>query len=477
MNLEIFLIIFIAIILTAIVTYMIANKIHKANFDIHEIKAKAKAKAIEYESEIELKNKTTKIENEEQKIKIEKQQINELKNKTKKIYDEHQNQLQLTTTILEDVANIKIDDAKDMLIELSRDLAKEQVGKIYQDEFISIKQNLKEKSAQLLLDASSRYVTDFVETNFTTTIKITDDKLKGKIIGKNGKNIKALKDILHVDILLDNELDNITISNFNIYRREVAKKTIIALLDDGRINENKIETTQEYIKANMDKEIMIESKALLKRLGINNIHDELTYLVGKLKYRTSYGQNALLHTIEVSKLSGLIASEVGANVLLAKRAGLLHDIGKALTAEENRNHVDIGAELAKKYKEPKEVINAIYAHHEYEEPQSLEAYAVCIADSLSAGRVGARSGMLESYIKRVEQIELICSQKSCVEQAYAIDGAKEVRVLVKSKEIKDEETYALASQLALEIAEQVSYPGEIKVNVIREHRAIDYAKH
>ncbi len=477
MNIEIILIIFIAIILTAIVTYMITNKIHKANFDIHEIKAKAKAKAIEFESELDIQTKQTKLENREKNIELQQQKLTMLVEEAQQTSSKNRKQLEQTTKALEDIANITIDEAKDILVELSRDIAQGSIDKLYQDGYAKIKEDLKEKSAQLLLDATSRYMTDFLETNFTSNIKINDEKLKGKIIGKNGKNIKALKDILHVDIILDNDTDHITVSSFNIYRREIAKKTIIALIDDGRINESKIESTQESIKQNMDKDIVQESKALLKRLGIKNIHEELVYLIGKLKYRTSYGQNALLHTIEVAKLSGLIASEIGADVELAKRAGLLHDIGKALTAEENRNHVDIGAELAIKHKEPAEVINAIYAHHEHEEPKSLEAYAVCIADSLSAGRVGARSGMLESYIKRVEQIELICSQKSCVAQAYAIDGAKEVRVLVKSTDIKDEETYALASQLAFEIADQVSYPGEIKVNVIREHRAIDYARH
>jgi ribonuclease Y len=456
---------------------MITNKIHKANFDIHEIKAKAKAKAIEFESEMDIKTRQTKLENREKNIELQQQKVSMLVDEAQQTQIQNNKQLKQTTKTLEDMTNITIDEAKDILIELSRDIAQERIDKIYQDGYVKIQQNLKEKSSQLLLDATSRYMTDFLETNFTNNIKINDDRLKGKIIGKNGKNIKALKDILHVDIILDNDLDHITVSSFNIYRREIAKKTIIALIDDGRINESKIETTQETIKQHMDQDIIKESRALLKRLGIKNMNDEFVYLIGKLKYRTSYGQNALLHTIEVAKLSGLIASEIGADVALAKRAGLLHDIGKALTAEENRNHVEIGAELAIKYKEPKEVINAIYAHHEYEEPQSLEAYAVCVADSLSAGRIGARSNMMESYIKRVEQIEFICSQKSCVAQAYAIDGAKEVRVLVKSTHIKDEETYALASQLAFEIAEQVSYPGEIKVNVIREHRAIDYARH
>ncbi|OPX27441.1 MAG: ribonuclease Y [Campylobacteraceae bacterium 4484_166] len=467
----------ILVMITAFVTYLITNKINKASFDIYEIKAKAKAKAIEYESNTEIKNSYDKLEKEKENLEKQKQDIQATKAKIEEQKLKYQNDLEQMQRVLEKTSKISMEEAKHIMIEMSKELSKNQIAGIYQKEYQNMKKDIKTKANNLLLNVTSRYSHDFVATNLFDNIDLEDDSIRGKLIGKDGRNIKALQTILGVDIIVDNKLDYITVSCFNLYRREVAIKTIKKLIRYGKINPARIEDTLKSVKEEFDDDIFNDGVNTLHKMGITNMNDEFVYLLGKLKYRTSYGQNALSHTIEVANLSGLIAGQLDGDIQIAKRAGLLHDIGKALTQETGENHVDIGADLAKKHNEPDEVINAIYAHHEYEEPKYVESYAVCIADTLSAGRVGARRETLGTFIKRVEQIEEICNSKSVVQDAFAIDGAREVRVLVKSNLIDDEQSAILSSQLASEIASVVNYPGEIKINVIREHRAVSYAKH
>ena len=282
--------------------------------------------------------------------------------------------------------------------------------------------------------------------------------------------------LLGVDIIIDDTPNTITVSSFNLYRRAVATKTIQELLEDGRIQPARIEEIYKKVKSEFDKNIQKEGEDVIMELGIKSMHPELIKLVGRLRYRASYGQNALAHTLEVAHLSGLLAAQMGGDAILARRAGLLHDIGKALTHEAPGSHVHLGAEICKRYDECDTVINAIYAHHGHEEPINVESASVCAADALSAARPGARREVLESFLKRVEEVENICTSKIGVSNAYAINAGREVRVIVKAELVNDDEAVLLATEIAKEIEEKVQYPGEIKVNVIRELRAESYAR-
>jgi ribonuclease Y len=266
------------------------------------------------------------------------------------------------------------------------------------------------------------------------------------------------------------------VSCFNLYRRAIAVKTLEQLIEDGRIQPARIEEIYKKVCDEFDQEVLNEGEEVVADLGIGVMHPELVRLIGKLRYRASYGQNALAHTLEVAHLAGIMAAEMGGDVKLAKRAGLLHDIGKALTYDSNGNHVELGATICNRYNEHEAVINAIYAHHGYEEILSVECGAVCAADALSAARPGARREVLESFLKRVSEIEQIALDHNGVKQAYAINAGREVRVIVNATLINDDESVLLAKEIAGEIEQKVQYPGEIKVSVIRESRAVEFAK-
>jgi len=310
----------------------------------------------------------------------------------------------------------------------------------------------------------------------TNLVHLNNDELKGRIIGKEGRNIKALEMLLGVDIIIDDTPNAIIVSSFNLYRRAIATKTLELLIEDGRIQPARIEEIYQKVCEDFEESILNEGEDLVADMNIGVMHPELMKLIGRLRYRASYGQNALAHTLEVAHLAGIMAAEMGGDPKLAKRAGLLHDIGKALTHEREGNHVDLGAEICRLYNEDKVVINAIYAHHGQQGINSIECGAVCAADALSAARPGARREVLESFLKRVTEIEEIASEQSGVKQAYAINAGREVRVIVNASLVNDDESILLAKEIANEIESRVQYPGEIKVSVIRESRAIEFAK-
>lgn len=337
-------------------------------------------------------------------------------------------------------------------------------------------QNSKQEVNNILSQAVTRYAGEFAAERLINNIPLNDEETKGKIIGKEGRNIKALEMLLGVDIIIDDTPNTITVSSFNLYRRAIATRTIQELLEDGRIQPARIEEIYNKVKTGFDKKIQKEGEDVVMELGIKSMHPELIKLVGRLRYRASYGQNALAHTLEVAHLAGLIAAQMGGDAILARRAGLMHDIGKALTHEAPGSHVDLGADICKRYGECETVINAIYAHHGHEEPINVESAAVCAADALSAARPGARREVLESFLKRVEEIENITTSKIGVTNAYAINAGREVRVIVNAKLVNDDEAVLLATEIAKEIEEKVQYPGEIKINVIRELRAESYAR-
>jgi len=282
--------------------------------------------------------------------------------------------------------------------------------------------------------------------------------------------------LLGVDIVIDETPGVILVSSFNLYRRAIATRVIEILVEDGRIHPGRIEEVHEKVQAEFEEKTYEEGENILIDLGLFPMHEELVRLLGRMKYRASYGQNALAHTLEVAKLARVMAAEMGGDEKLALRAGLLHDIGKALTQDLGGSHVDIGADLCRRHGEHPTVINAIYAHHGHEEPDSVESAAVCAADKLSAARPGARREVLESFTKRVKEVEDIALSKAYVTQAYAINAGREIRVFVNAQKMSDNEAVLLSKEIAKEIQKKVQYPGEIKVNVIRETRAVNYAK-
>jgi ribonuclease Y len=377
---------------------------------------------------------------------------------------------------VEGAAGMTRDEAKELLLKQVEETSRADMAHIIRRYESEAKTEAQRKANYILAQATTRYAGEFASERLVNTVHLEDDELKGRIIGKEGRNIKALEMLLGVDIIIDETPNTIIVSSFNLYRRAVATRTLELLIEDGRIQPARIEEIFQKVSDEFEASVLREGEETLVELGIGTMHPELTKLLGRLRYRASYGQNALAHTIEVAHLAGIMAAEMGGDPLLAKRAGLLHDIGKALTHDQNGSHVDLGAEVCRRYNESEVVINAIYAHHGHEEVKSVECAAVCAADTLSAARPGARREVLESFLKRVSSIEEIASEKTGVKQAYAINAGREVRVIVNAELVTDDEASLLAREIAHEIEQRVQYPGEIKINVIRESRAVEYAR-
>ena len=503
-------------LVTAIISTIVVRKLDKAKFQVFIEQAKAKAKVIEHEAEVSLKdsqlkakidcdrefknarrdydNMLAKIEKKERElnehleselriIKSEKEEIVEKNKKITTIKDglekqrkTYEEKTQEAIKILENACGLTETEAKELMLEKVKEDSRAQISSIFRKKYKIAEANTKNEINNMLSHAVTRYAGEFAAERLINNLPIKDDETKGKIIGKEGRNIKALEMLLGVDVIIDDTPNTITISSFNLYRRAIATRTIKVLLEDGRIQPARIEEIYSKVKTEFDNNIQKEGEDVILELGIKTMHPELIKLVGRLRYRASYGQNALAHTLEVSHLAGLLASQMGGDAILARRAGLLHDIGKALTHEMPGSHVDLGADICRRYDEPDTVINAIYAHHGHEEPINVESAAVCAADALSAARPGARREVLESFLKRVEEVENISTSKPGVLNAYAINAGREVRVIVKAQLVNDDEAVILATEIAKEIEEKVQYPGEIKVNVIRELRAQSYAR-
>ena len=377
---------------------------------------------------------------------------------------------------LETVSGLTKDAAKELLLtRLDDELTHEKAVKIS-----SFEANLKEEQDELareyITEAIARCAADHASEVTVSVVALPTDEMKGRIIGREGRNIRALETATGVDLIIDDTPEAITVSSFDAVRREVARRTLEKLIQDGRIHPARIEEMVEKSQREVDQVIKKEGEKAVMEVGLPNLHPEMVKLLGRLYYRTSYGQNVLKHSIEVSLLCGLLAAELGINVTLARRAGMLHDIGKALDHQQEGSHVQLGVEVAKKYKESPIIINAIEAHHGDVEAQTPLAFIVMAADAISAGRPGARRENLESYIKRLEKLEEISQSFEGVEQSYAIQAGREVRILVKPEAISEDQMVLLASDIARRIEEELDYPGQIKVNVIRENRAIEYAK-
>ena len=377
---------------------------------------------------------------------------------------------------LESISGLSQEAAKGIILQrLDEQLTHEKAVKINSYE-TQLKEESDEIARNLLTQAIARCAADHSREAVVSVVPLPSDEMKGRIIGREGRNIRALENATGVDLIIDDTPEAITISSFDPIRREVARQTLEKLISDGRIHPARIEETVEKARREVDITIKKEGERAVMEAGIHGLHPEMVKLLGRLKYRTSYGQNVLKHSLEVSFLSGLLASELGVDVALAKRAGLLHDIGKGLDHEYEGTHVTIGVEMAKKYKEPAAVIHAIHAHHNDVEPQTPLAFIVMAADAISAARPGARRENLENYIKRLEKLEEISNSFAGVETSYAVQAGREVRIMVKPEAVNDDQIVILARDIVSKIENELDYPGQIKVNVIRESRAVDYAK-
>ncbi|MGI5887768.1 MAG: ribonuclease Y [Oscillospiraceae bacterium] len=377
---------------------------------------------------------------------------------------------------LEEISGFTRDEAKDILLtNLDTQLNHEKALKIKSYEQ-QLKDDQESLAKEIISTAIARCASEHTSEATISVVSIPNDEMKGRIIGREGRNIRALETATGVDLIIDDTPEAITVSCFDPVRREVARIALEKLVYDGRIHPARIEDTVEKAKKEVDKVIKKEGERAELETGVSNLHPDIVKLLGKLHYRTSYGQNVLDHSIEVSLLSGAIAAELGVNETEARRAGLLHDIGKALDHEMEGSHVQLGADVAKRYKESSKIINAIEAHHGDVEAKSAIAYIVMAADAISASRPGARRENVQNYLKRLEKLEEIANSFEGVESSYAIQAGREIRIMVKPDDLSDDDIQVLARDIANRIESELSYPGQIKVNVIRESRAIEYAK-
>ncbi|MDR2034313.1 MAG: ribonuclease Y [Helicobacteraceae bacterium] len=495
-----------------VVAWLATSKLNAARHAVRVSQAKAKAKAIENEArmilerakvelgakELELKKrveqefsaalreqerKTRLISQKEEAIEEKRRAIDRLHKEAAKLQkdaEDHKKRNEQkfleAQSAIEKAAGMSAQEAERVLLAQVEEKARLDSANIVRRAETEAKNEARRRANFIIAQATTRYASEFANERLINTVAISNDEYKGRIIGKEGRNIKALENLLGVDIVIDDTPGAIIISSFNLYRRAIATRTIELLLEDGRIQPARIEEIHNSVKTQFEESLLEDGQNVALDLGVSDLHPELVKLIGRLKYRASYGQNALSHSLEVAYLAGIIAAELDGNEKLAKRAGLLHDIGKAMTQDRDGSHVTLGMDICKRYGEGDVVLNAINSHHGHEDPLSIEAAAVCAADALSAARPGARREVLEGYLKRVEELENIAANKKGVLQTYAIAAGRELRVIVNASDIDDRETALLSKEIANEIEQKLQYPGEIKVNVIRELRAVEMAR-
>ncbi|MBQ7087436.1 MAG: ribonuclease Y [Clostridia bacterium] len=378
--------------------------------------------------------------------------------------------------MLEKISGLTSEEAKNLIVKQAEQDAKHDVAVKYKEIERQLKEDADMKARELISLAIQRCASDHASEATVSAVSLPNDEMKGRIIGREGRNIRTLETLTGVDLIIDDTPEAITVSSFDPVRREVARLTLEKLIIDGRIHPARIEEMVEKSKREVEQIIKSEGERALFETSIHGIHPELIKILGRMRFRTSYGQNVLNHSIEVAHLSGLLAAELGADINIAKRAGLLHDIGKSVSHEMEGTHIQLGVELARKYRESEAVIHAIHAHHGDVEPETVEACIVQAADAISASRPGARRENLENYIKRLEKLEEIASSFDGVEKSFAFQAGREVRIIVKPESVSDDDMILLAREMSKKIEAELSYPGQIKVHVVRETRVVDYAK-
>ena len=419
--------------------------------------------------EEQLDNRQNSIEQSKEQIEVKKAEIEALKQKELEIQEKIEQRL-------EEVAKMTREEAKKTLIDAYEADAKKEAAILVRNIEENAKNDAEKKARNIITQAIQRCAADQTSEVTVSTVNLPNDDMKGRIIGREGRNIRAIEQATGVDVIIDDTPGAIVLSGFDPVRREIARVTLEKLMLDGRIHPTRIEEMVEKVTKDIEAQIKEAGENAVFDAGIQGMHPELIKVLGRLKFRTSYGQNVLKHCLEVSYLAGLMATEIGADVKIAKRGGLLHDVGKAIDQETEGTHVSIGVDLAKKYGESEAVIHCIEAHHGGVEYHSLEAMIVQAADAISAARPGARRESLENYIKRLTELESIANSFKGVEKCYAIQAGREIRVMVKPEEINDDEALFLAKEIAKRIEDTMQYPGQIKVNVIRESRSVEYAK-
>ena len=471
----------------------------KANEEAKEMKLKAKEEVLQQKSELdkEINARRADIQRSERRAQQREEQLDKKEEQLDKKLDaldqrekalvkkqesvaalesEAEEYKKKQISELERIAAMTQDEARQTVIDRVQKDAYHDAAVLVRDIESKAKEEGEKKARNIIALAIQRCASDHVAETTVSVINLPNDDMKGRIIGREGRNIRALETATGVDLIIDDTPEAVIVSAFDPVRRETARLAIEKLIMDGRIHPARIEECVEKAKKEIDQQIREAGDQAIFETGQHGIHPELVKLLGRLRYRTSYGQNVLKHSIEVSHLAGMMAAELGADVQLAKRAGLLHDIGKAVDHEQEGTHVSIGGELARKYHESPAVVHCILAHHNDVEPQTIEAVLVQAADAISAARPGARRESLENYIKRLEKLEEIANSFKGVEKCFAIQSGREVRIMVKPEDVTDEGTQILAKEVARRIEKELEYPGQIRVNVIRETRSTEYAK-